>query len=109
MYTDCPYCGEEQEINHDDGYGYDEDQTYKQRCCHCAKTFAFTTTISVDYDATKAECLNGGEHAYKKTNTVPRRYTKMRCINCGDERPLTDNETIAHNSEQHSPRRKPHI
>ena len=26
MYSDveCPYCGAEQEINHDDGYGYDE-------------------------------------------------------------------------------------
>jgi len=23
--VECPYCGAEQEINHDDGQGYDED------------------------------------------------------------------------------------
>jgi hypothetical protein len=28
----CPYCGTEQEINHDDGYGYDEGKYYEQEC-----------------------------------------------------------------------------
>ena len=28
MYdVECPYCGAEIEINHDDGYGYEEDET----------------------------------------------------------------------------------
>jgi glutaredoxin len=34
MYYDieCPYCEKQQEIDHDDGYGYDEDQAHKQTC-----------------------------------------------------------------------------
>ena len=35
----CPYCGAEQEINHDDGYGYEEDRRYQQQCGECEKTF----------------------------------------------------------------------
>ena len=26
---ECPYCGEDQEINHDDGYGYEENGVYE--------------------------------------------------------------------------------
>jgi len=28
----CPYCRDEQEINHDDGYGYEEDKEHEQDC-----------------------------------------------------------------------------
>jgi DNA-directed RNA polymerase subunit RPC12/RpoP len=45
----CPYCGHEQETNHDDGYGYDESDTYEQTCYECEKEFKFTTQISFDY------------------------------------------------------------
>ena len=30
--VECPYCYADQEINHDDGYGFDEDQLYEQEC-----------------------------------------------------------------------------
>ena len=30
--VDCPYCKAEQDINHDDGYGYEEDGMYEQEC-----------------------------------------------------------------------------
>lgn len=46
----CPYCQHEQEINHDDGYGYDEGSTHEQDCYECEKTFKFTTCISFDYE-----------------------------------------------------------
>ena len=46
----CPYCKHEQEINHDDGYGYEENRDYEQDCFSCEKTFNFTTAISFDYD-----------------------------------------------------------
>lgn len=46
----CPYCGTEQEINHDDGYGYDEDMTHEQMCIFCKKDFKFMTSISYDYE-----------------------------------------------------------
>ena len=49
--VECPYCGAEQEICHDDGYGYDEDGDYEQECGECGKTFAFTTSIHFYYSA----------------------------------------------------------
>ena len=94
MYSDveCPYCGAEQDICHDDGYGYAEDEAHEQECNDCEKTFSFTTSISFSYVATKAECLNGGEHQYKPTMTVPQRHTKMRCTDCCHERPCSETE-----------------
>lgn len=88
----CPYCGEWQEINHDDGYGYQEDETYHQECSDCEKTFTFTTNISFSYEADKAACLNGGEHKYKSSFTYPREYTKMYCTMCDHRRKPTDAE-----------------
>lgn len=88
----CPYCGAEVEINHDDGYGYEEDQIYEQECHECEKVFVYTTWITIHHDAKKADCLNGGEHDYNKTLTYPVRFAKMRCSVCGDERPLTAKE-----------------
>lgn len=64
--VECPYCGKDQEINHDDGYGYEEGRTYEQQCADCEKYFAYTTSISFYYDATKADCLNGAEHRWNK-------------------------------------------
>lgn len=88
----CPYCEEEQDINHDDNYGYEEDQLHEQICVECEKTFVFTTSIHLYYEATKADCLNGEDHKYKPTMTVPRRYIKMKCIDCNHERIPTDEE-----------------
>jgi len=45
----CPYCREGQEINHDDGYGYEEGRDYDQHCS-CGKEFIFTTSISFSYE-----------------------------------------------------------
>jgi hypothetical protein len=86
--TYCPYCNAPIEINHDDGYGYAEDELHQQECHSCDKTFTYWTSISFHYEANKADCLNGGEHKYKKTCTVPVQYTKLRCEWCGDEKPL---------------------
>lgn len=86
--TECPYCNAGQEINHDDGYGYEEDGIYEQECGYCDKVFAYTTSISFYHDAHKADCLNGGEHKYKETATYPRKYTKLECADCGDRQPL---------------------
>lgn len=90
--VECPYCGESQEINHDDGYGYDEDTLYNQECSNCDKTFVYTTYIMFYYESHKADCLNGEEHKYKPTMTVPRKYTMMRCTDCEEERKPTDSE-----------------
>jgi len=89
---ECPYCGSEQEINHDDGFGYEEDVVHEQECNSCEKTFVFTTSIHFYYTASKADCLNGSEHRFKATMTVPRKYTRMRCKDCDCERKPTDAE-----------------
>jgi hypothetical protein len=70
--VNCPYCGAPQEINHDDGRGYSEDDKHEQQCNECEKIFVFTTSISYYYEAEKADCLNDGEHNYKRTHTIPR-------------------------------------
>jgi hypothetical protein len=88
----CPYCLGEQDINHDDGYGYEEGVTHQQQCGHCDKYFTFTTSIMFHYDVEKADCLNGGQHDYKPSITVPREYTKMHCTMCDQQRDLTPQE-----------------
>lgn len=88
----CPYCGSEQEINHDDGYGYEESEIHNQQCGICDKYFTFTTSISYYYRVAKADCLNDGEHKFKATTTYPVEFTKMECVDCGEIRKPTDEE-----------------
>lgn len=88
----CPYCEKLQEINHDDGYGYEEDELHQQECSDCDKSFTYTTGIIYIYKAFKADCLNGAEHEYKQTCTFPVECTRMRCQNCAEERQPTEDE-----------------
>lgn len=67
--VECPYCGKEQEIDHDDGYGYDEDELYQQECINCEKVFGFYTYISLSYEVEKVPCFNGSS-----CEMVERRY-----------------------------------
>lgn len=90
--VECPYCKAEQDIDHDDGQGYAEGIKHKQTCPECENTFVFQTIISFSYEVNKAECLNGGEHQYKPSNTYPKQYTRMYCNLCDRERNPTDEE-----------------
>lgn len=100
--VDCPYCGEGQEINRDDGYGCEEDQIYQQECSYCDKTFIYTTSISISHEAQKADCLNGTPHDYRRTNTYPKWAARMRCSICGDENPLPKEEMQRLYAEDHA-------
>lgn len=84
---ECPYCETEQDINHDDGYGYDENEVFEQECGSCGKTFVYTTHTSHSYDASKADCKNGGEHNLKKKHIFPEEFGVgvMLCADCGDD------------------------
>ena len=84
---ECPYCGAELEVNHDDGQGYAEDELHQQECRACGKVFVFTTTITFHYSPAQANCLNDEEHAFMPSKTYPPRYTKMVCKDCGEEKP----------------------
>lgn len=86
--VECPYCGKGQEINHDDGAGYEEGCLHEQECSDCEKTFTFYTTISFDYEAYKADCLNGGEHKWRKPTKIwfdekqNKELWHRRCTDC---------------------------
>jgi len=88
----CPYCGAQIEINHDDGYGYEEDQTHQQECSSCGKIFIYTTSIHLYYELNKAKCLNGEEHEFMTTLTYPYEFTRWQCEFCKEERPLNVEE-----------------
>ena len=88
----CPYCKEYQEINHDDGSGYEEGKLHEQQCSDCDKYFVFTTSISFYYEAYEADCLNDKEHNLKPTITFPVECTRMACQDCSYERQPTDDE-----------------
>lgn len=45
----CPYCEEDQDVDHGDGHGYEEGIDHSQNCVNCNKDFIFTTCISYDY------------------------------------------------------------
>jgi hypothetical protein len=90
--VECPYCEKWQEINHDDGYGYEEDVYHEQQCYDCGKIFTFTTSIIYHYESRKADCLNGSKHKWKQRYTFPREYTKMTCEDCEETREPTNEE-----------------
>ncbi len=92
--TECPYCGKWQEINHNDGYGYDESIVHEQQCYDCEKYFTFTTSISFSYESGKADCLNGKDHKFKPSHTTPKNNTKMICSDCDKRRELTNIEWL---------------
>lgn len=92
MDINCPYCDAAQDINHDDGYGYEEDEVHQQHCSECDKYFTYTTSIMFHYDVEKADCLNGSMCDFHPTITCPKEFTKMRCSMCADERNPTESE-----------------
>lgn len=72
---DCPYCGHNQKINHDDGYGYEEDRLFEQDCFKCGKTFNFETSILYCYSA---YCFEG-EHDLEDVQNNPGAHSCTRC------------------------------
>lgn len=90
--VNCPYCNEELEICHDDGFGYEENIRHEMECPYCEKNFVFTTYISFDYTPYKADCLNGDPHKLKPSITFPIAFTKMECKDCDFKRSPTETE-----------------
>ncbi len=68
----CPYCNADNDVNHDDGYGYEENTLHQQECGNCGKIYTYTTSISFYYESHKADCLNDGKHNYQPTITCPK-------------------------------------
>ena len=70
----CPYCQHEQEICHDDGQGYDEDEN-EQSCTKCKKEFIFTTAMSFHYEVF---CATYNDHDLEEVN----KHGYEQCKNC---------------------------
>jgi len=81
----CPYC--DKNLGYADDC-YDSDETYEWHCRYCDKNFVFTIDYDPCYYESKADCLNGGEHTYEETITIPKDRARLRCTQCGDEKPL---------------------
>jgi len=97
MDIECPYCEKELDINHDDGFGYEEGVKHQQTCGCCGKSFVFETSISFYYEPDKADCLNDDNHDYKMTTTVPMEFSQMECTMCGDRREMSNEERAKFN------------
>lgn len=91
---ECPYCGEENEIDHSDGFGYAENETHQMQCEHCEKYFVFTTGVVYVFYPEKADCLNGAEHSWELTHTYPNEFSKMHCSQCDKRREPTPEERV---------------
>lgn len=93
--VEFPYCNADVEINHDDGFGYEEDVYHEIECHSCDKNFIFTTGIIYVFRPHKADCLNDGKHDYKRTMTHPIEFSKMECSMCGETREMTEKERFS--------------
>jgi hypothetical protein len=94
----CPYCDHQQDVCHDDGFGYAEDERHEVECESCGKNYVFTTAISFDFTPAKADCLNGAPHDFKMSGTIPRQYSRWQCRNCDATKRPTPEELAAHAS-----------
>ena len=72
----CPYCGEDEEINHDDGYGYEEDKSHEQYCSSCDKEFKFTTSVRFSYEV---ECHESDHDMESFGDEWPNMYHCTKC------------------------------
>lgn len=95
----CPYCEADQEVCHDDGRGYTEDELHEHQCSECEKMFVFETFISFDYKPSKADCLNGADHELVFRKSWPHAYSRMGCKHCGYEKQATPEQIEAATKE----------
>lgn len=76
----CPYCGTLQEINHDDGYGYEEDEEHEQECRNCERKFKFKTFISFNYTVL---CQDEDHEVVEKISQYQGyKYSHKHCTKC---------------------------
>ena len=91
MQLDCPYCQREHELDLTDF----EPDTPEQYECSCGFVFMYSGCITIDLTIWKAECLNGGFHNWKASETYPLEHSRMVCKDCDEHRDPTDIEWLA--------------
>lgn len=76
----CPYCNRQQEVNHDDGYGYNEDELHSQNCFGCGEVFNYYTSATFYYDP---RCRNE-DHLWE--SWAPNHPNMEGCKRCDETR-----------------------
>lgn len=86
----CPYCEHEYDLCHDDGAFYNQDGVEVEECPNCEKSFLVHSSVSWYFEAEKAECLNDGNHKWKKEYGVmyPELANREVCEVCDTKRQL---------------------
>jgi len=87
--VECPYCNAGNDIDTENCHDYDENEKYSQECDTCHKYFSFSVSMSFDYEVNQADCLNDGEHRWEEMKTYAAKYTKLKCQDCGEVKPLS--------------------
>lgn len=95
----CPYCGEMINIDNEDANPFEgNDELYIESCPECGKFFTYTTKISVNVETYKCDCQLEN-HKWELSTTYPMCASTMYCPECGERRPLTEEERKLYNIE----------
>ncbi len=97
----CPYCEHAYDLNHDDGAFYTDGGSEKEECPQCEKSFLVESSVSWSFDAVIAECLNDGNHKWKKEynemniKNYPPLAEREACDVCGEKRRVVLESSLA--------------
>lgn len=92
MKVSCPYCNKENKLETENFNNYDQGESIERECRNCGKIFLFSYELSFEFSAQKADCLNGAEHKFERTNAYPEAFRKIACKVCGLEQHDPDRE-----------------
>jgi len=79
--AECPECGAEIEIEHEDGPG----DNFEYECPKCLKSFSYSVELIEEISCAKAPCLNGAEHNWRKIEMLKEYPDWKECRWCGRE------------------------
>lgn len=88
---ECPYCGYDYDLNHDDGAFYSEDKQEQEQCPECDKWYIVGTSVSYYHEGSKADCLNGSPHQWsawytyyvaEQGDNTGKYYENRHCYDC---------------------------
>lgn len=65
----CPYCDAPQEHCNDEPF--DQDAMWEEECSSCGKFYMLQGWYVEEYDASVADCLNGGVHDLRPVRCFP--------------------------------------
>lgn len=88
---ECPYCQHEMDYN---GDGLGQDDSSEEQCPECEKNFIIHASWNVDYTASKADCLNGSPHKWRKQACAPAYWADIICDECGSTHRPSEEERV---------------